>query len=457
MWHTLDADYLVVGAGASGLAFIDSLIDHDDASVVVVDRRHGAGGHWLDAYPFVRLHQASVFYGVASVELGDGSVQPDGPEAGLHERATAPEICAYYARVMERLVRSGKVRFFAGCEHLGGGRFRSRVSGDEHEVRVRRRVVDARYLEPEIPASSPPSFAVADGARVVPVNQVVSLDRTPKQYVVVGSGKTATDACVWLLGNGLAPESICWIRPRDPWMLNRAVVQPDPAVFTGMVADILEAAAGTASLDELFLRLESAGVMLRIDPDVVPTMARTPTLARWELDQLRRIENVVRLGHVLGVDPGTITLEEGAVRVSRDAVVVHCAAAGLRDAPAVPIWGEEGITLQPIRSGFPCFGAALAGYVEATRNTDAEKNSLCPATPYANSLVGWARMQVLGSRAAAAFAREPDIREWAERCLLNPARVPPEHRERPDVIAAQSRVREYAKAGMTRLAALASL
>ncbi len=103
MRHTLDTDYLVVGAGASGLAFTDALIDHADVQVVVVDRRHGPGGHWLDAYPFVRLHQASVFYGVASTRLGDGRLQPDGPEAGLQERANAPEICAYYARVMERL------------------------------------------------------------------------------------------------------------------------------------------------------------------------------------------------------------------------------------------------------------------------------------------------------------------------------------------------------------------
>lgn len=36
--------------------------------------------------------------------------------------------------------------------------------------------------------------------------------------------------------------------------------------------------------------------MLRIDPDVVPTMAKTPTLGTWELDLLRTIENVVRLG-----------------------------------------------------------------------------------------------------------------------------------------------------------------
>ena len=116
----LDADYLVVGAGAMGMAFTDALIDHADVSVVMVDRRHGVGGHWLDAYPFVRLHQASAFYGVASTLLGDGVIQQDGPEAGLHERATAPEVCAYYARVLrERMLASGQVSFYPNCDYLG--------------------------------------------------------------------------------------------------------------------------------------------------------------------------------------------------------------------------------------------------------------------------------------------------------------------------------------------------
>ena len=88
-WHgdrvtrTVDADYLVVGAGAMGMAFTDALVDHDDrARVVMVDRRHGVGGHWLEAYPFVRLHQSSSFYGVASTRLGGGRLQQRGPEVG---------------------------------------------------------------------------------------------------------------------------------------------------------------------------------------------------------------------------------------------------------------------------------------------------------------------------------------------------------------------------------------
>ena len=49
---TLETDYLVVGAGALGMAFVDSLIENSDADVVIVERRHRPGGHWLDARMF---------------------------------------------------------------------------------------------------------------------------------------------------------------------------------------------------------------------------------------------------------------------------------------------------------------------------------------------------------------------------------------------------------------------
>ena len=229
----IHADYLVVGAGACGMAFVDALIDHADVRVVLVDRRHAAGGHWLDAYPFVRLHQASALYGVASTLLGNGTLQTRGPEKGLHERALGAEVVAYYARVLERLLASGQVRFHPACNHLGGHQFASMLSGRRYQVSESARVVDARYAEPDIPSRTPPPFQVAEGVQVVPVNGLAHLTEAPSRYVVVGSGKTATDACTWLLGNGVEPDAICWVRPRDAWMLNRARVQPDPTVMTG--------------------------------------------------------------------------------------------------------------------------------------------------------------------------------------------------------------------------------
>jgi hypothetical protein len=455
MTRTLDADYVVVGAGAMGMAFTDALTDHADVRVALVDRRHSVGGHWLEAYPFVRLHQASAFYGVPSTLLGGGQLQQRGPEKGLQERASQPEILAYYARMLtDRMLESGKVEFFANCEYVGNRSVVSRISGERFEVPERCRIVDARYLAPSVPAETPPPFGVAADVRVVPVNDLARLEEAPSQYVVVGSGKTATDACIWLLARGVDPDAICWVRAREPWMMNRAVVQPDPAVFLGMAADTMQAAEAATSLEDLFLRLEDAGIMLRIDRTVMPTMAKAPTLATWELEQLRTLDNVVRRGHIETVDRGKLTFADGSVAVADDALVVHCAADGLKYPPLVPVWRADEITLQPIRAGFPCFGASVIGYVEATRQDDDEKNRLCPPSSYGDSMAQWAGMNVLGTRAAMSFSSEPDIKEWTDRVALNPARIPPGHPGSAALDDARARLAAHMGPGIARLAEL---
>ena len=46
----LEATHLVVGAGAMGMAFVDTLIHEDpNARVVLVDREVQPGGHWVIA------------------------------------------------------------------------------------------------------------------------------------------------------------------------------------------------------------------------------------------------------------------------------------------------------------------------------------------------------------------------------------------------------------------------
>jgi hypothetical protein len=343
------------------------------------------------------------------------------------------------------------VEFYPGSDYVGDRTFVSRTSGERFEVSDGCRVVDARYLAPDIPAETPPKFAVEAGARVVPVNDLVRTEEAPSQYVVVGSGKTATDACVWLLARGVDPDAICWVRPRDPWMLNRALIQPDPLIYLGMVADLMRAAGEASSLPELFLQLEEAGIMLRVDRSVTPTMAKAPTLGLWELEQLRTIENVVRRGHIRSASRGRIELEDGSVSLHGDALVVNCAADGLKMPPLVPIWGPEAITLQPVRAGFPCFGAALVGYVEATRDDDAEKNRLCAPSSYGNSLGDWARMNVLGLRNSAAFNSEPDIKAWSDGVALNPSRVPPERDRSPALDETLQRLQANLGPGVARL------
>ena len=56
MAEPLETDHLLSGTGAAGMAFAAALLSHSDSTLSLLDRRYAPGGHWIDAYPFVRLH-----------------------------------------------------------------------------------------------------------------------------------------------------------------------------------------------------------------------------------------------------------------------------------------------------------------------------------------------------------------------------------------------------------------
>jgi hypothetical protein len=462
----VDTDYLIVGAGASGMAFADALIAESDADVVLVDRRHRPGGHWNDAYPFVRLHQPSAYYGINSLQLGHDQIDQTGVNAGLYERATAAEICAYFERALsDRLLPSGQVRFLGMTDYAGqasnGHVLVSLVNGEETTVRVRRRLVDATFLESEVPSRHTPSFEIDDGARLVPPNDLVRpevWDGPTSGFTVLGSGKTAMDTCTWLLDCGVPPDRIRWIKPRESWVYERSLTQPldlVASVIEGVALD-LESAADAESIDDLFRRLEDCGRLLRVDPDVEPTMFRAATMSVAEVEALRTIEQVVRRGRVLRVGLGEIVLEEGTIPTDSGQVHVDCTACGLPTRPPVPIFGDDRITVQTVRIGLTPFNSALLGYIEAARADDAEKNRLCPPNVYPNTATDWIPTTHTSTRAEGLWGEEPDLAEWLEHARLNLASGLRAHLGEPRMQSAVTRLLEHrdpALANMERLVA----
>jgi hypothetical protein len=418
----IETDYLVVGAGALGMGFVDTLLDESDAEVVVIDRHSAPGGHWLDSYPFVRLHQPSMNYGVNSTPLGQDRVETTGRDAGFYERATGHEICAYYDEVMShRFLPSGRVRFFPMCDYLGDGRFRCSLTGGETQVTVRRRIVNATYLSSRVPAVDPAPFQVTEGARCVPVGELARVPRSPAGYVIVGAGKTAMDATCWLIDQGVHPAEITWIRSRDPWILNRRFFQPGGGVvstFEGVVLE-LEAVAEGRTVHEVLEVLEGHDVVFRIDRSVQPSISRGATSSLGELEQLRRVENVVRLGHVLSIGRDTIELEEGSIPTSERHLHVHCASAGLGDNAPRPIFTDETILLQPVTRVSLSLSASLLAFVEASERTTDEKNRLCRPNPWPHTPFDWIRHILTGMRTELGWQQAPDVVEWVELSRLN--------------------------------------
>jgi hypothetical protein len=441
------------------MAFTDALVAASDADVVIVDRRHAPGGHWLDSYPFVTLHQPSSYYGVNSLALGADAIDRHGSNRGLYERASGPEICAYFRRAMDRsLLPTGRVRYFPMSNYLGDNRFVSYATGVEYEVKVRKKIVDARYLEPALPANTPPPFDVSAGARCVSINDLVRMADHADGFVVIGAGKTAVDACLWLLDLGVRPGDIRWVRPREAWLVNRVFAQGGELVgtlFEGISLQV-EAAARATSLVDLFERLEAAGQLLRIDECVTPTMYRGATVSSGELDQLRRIEQVVRLGHVRRIDRDAIVLDGGTIPTSPRQLHVHCAAAGLNPAPATEIFTRDRVTLQPARAGLIPFNAALVGFVEATRDNIVEQNRLCPPNRLPSVPLDWVRGTLVAMNADYAWSKAPDISDWLEHARLNPGRGLRQHEAEPRVQQARARYATHIRSGLAKLNQFAS-
>ena len=411
----VEADYIVVGAGAMGMAFADVLVTETHATLAIVDRYGRPGGHWTRAYPFVRLHQPSAFYGVNSRDLGSGAKDTTGWNAGLYELASGAEIVAYYDQIMRRqFLPSGQVEYLPMHEYTEGAEIRSLVSGETREVRAKK-IVDGTYSKVDVPSVEPPGYDVVEEAWCVPPNELTSLERAPAGYVVIGAGKTGMDVCLWLLANGVEPADIRWIMPRDSWMLDRANIQPGPEFADrtlGFVAGKAEAAARARSVGDLFERLEAEDILLRLDPTVRPTKYSGATVTTEELDQLRRIENIIRLGHVRSIGQDGIVLDDGTIPTTPDTLHVNCTACGLKRRRSVPVFDGERITLQNLRTLQPTFSAALIGHVEASYGSDADKNDLCTPNPYPNSDVDWLRTNLTGFENGARWGADDDLIAW---------------------------------------------
>jgi hypothetical protein len=392
-----------------------------DATVVMVDRHHRPGGHWNDAYPYVRLHQPSAFYGVNSKALGSDVKDRTGWNAGLYELASGAEVCAYFDQVMQRqFLPSGRVQYFPSCEHLGDGRFVSVPSGREFSVDARK-TVDATYMKVSVPSVRGPLYQVAPGVRCVPLNDLPREPRPESGYVVVGAGKTGIDACLWLLEQRVEPDDITWIMPRDSWLLDRANIQPGEFLDRTLqgFSSQMEAIVGADSIHGLFEAVHDRGQLLRLDERVWPTMYRCATVTRAELEQLRRIRNVVRLGRIKRVEPDSIVLEQGTHRSDPVKLYVDCSADGLARRPAVPVFQGDRITLQSLRTCQQVFSAALIGHVEATYSSEAEKNELCTVIPHPNSDIDFLRTTLANTLNQARWAQDAELSAWIAAARLD--------------------------------------
>ena len=166
---------------------------------------------------------------------------------------------------------------------------------------------------------------------------------------------------------------------------------------------------------------------------------------------IRSIKDVIRLGRVQGIELDKIILEQGTVPTSPNNLHIHCAAPGLRLVPNLPIFAEDKITLQAIRSGSAPFAAAITAYLEVTRDNIKEKNKLAPPNPYMDIPTHLIRSTLISLNADYQWSQQADIADWLQRSRLNLVRGIPQRMSEPRVQQAMKRFAENALKAVVNL------
>lgn len=214
---TLECDYLCIGAGTACMAFVDTMLTSTKGKTfVIVDKHASPGGHWNVAYPFVKLHQPAAFYGVVSEPLGKIDSKTGYEVLDSTDLSSKEELLAYYARVMDKFLATGRVQFFPSVTYDFSESCFVDKDGCSHAVSFGKLVTPESNVV--VPAMRPPSFPVASGpsacAVLKPVNAL--LEEHHAHYVVLGCGKTGVDAVYAALPIQAFPIlSLAIFRPTD--------------------------------------------------------------------------------------------------------------------------------------------------------------------------------------------------------------------------------------------------
>ena len=272
-----------------------------------------------------------------------------------------------------------------------------------------------------VPSTHTPAFAVSPDVAFVPVNGLPRIAHAHDSYVVIGAGKTGMDAIIWLLDNGALPDQIKWVMPRDSWLLRRGGFQPEreffPEVVRGLAAQV-EALASGKTIDEVFEKLEESDSIARIDANVKPEAYHCAVISDGELEQLRRVKDIVRSGRVTAIEPDRVVLEGGTFATTPSALHIDCSAAGIPTLPAKPVFDGNRITLQWVRLCQPTFSGAFIGVVEANFADEAEKNVICAPIVPPTAPVDWLKMMVVELANRQCWQTHPAIVSWMEGARL---------------------------------------
>jgi hypothetical protein len=180
-------------------------------------------------------------------------------------------------------------------------------------------------------------------------------------------------------------------------------------------------AATATSADDIFLHLEERGHTLRLDRDSLPTKFHYPTISQGEVDLLRSIDRVLRIGRISHIEPGTLHGVDGDAEVPEHALYIDCTATAAPRQAVSPIWDGDRITPQLLQVPLVSLSASVAGFIEATFETDEEKNALAVPSPMTDTPAHYPQALLANAVNRMLWSQSPPIMAFLKTARLDPA------------------------------------
>ncbi len=316
-------DYLVVGAGLTGMCFVDVILKYTDASVMLVDNKNGPGGHWFEPYKYVNLHQNADTYGIESLELKDGS---------------GSAVKKHFEDALEVFKKNKNF-------HV---QFNVTIDMERIDRCPRHKtLVDATYLTvSRLPTKWKMTTPWTLKLRDIP-------------HVVVGGGKTGMDTCIWLRKHGVP---VTWIVSHDAvWLKREKVNNLGPVPKSVLCARIMEF------------------VIKRIDPwfalktdDRIFSESKKPSrhrcaIIKEEECKIIKTVKIIRHGYVKERKENTLYFQNGEQIDFGNSEFVDCVQNGCPIRETVPIFQKNKIVLQPIVMCQQSFSATTIAKIEVKK------------------------------------------------------------------------------------------
>ncbi len=312
-------DYLVVGAGATGLCFIDVMLRYTKKTIILVDKNNEPGGHWSNYYPYVKLHQNPSTYGVESIPLKDDS---------------GKSIKEHFKKALETFTKYPNFTYLFNTEI------------DLSNIKIPHTIlVDARYLE------------VKKLKNKWNISTPWNLKLINKPHIVIGGGKTGMDTCIWLIKHKI---KVKWIVSHHAYWLIKEKIKnlgniPNSIFLLKIKKFIINKLNPTfsLSLDNRFYSSSNK-----------PTRYKCAIVNKEEYNIIKNIE-IINNGYVTKKINNTLYFENNESIDFGDVIFVNCIQNGCPIKNTVPIFQKNKIILQPIILCQSCFSATCIAKMEA--------------------------------------------------------------------------------------------